>query len=195
MSYTDKIQLRFSHTEKEYVAAIRHHLLHSTEVMARVIVIYVLISGGLLLLNVVLDFLLPLWSVVALIFLLGVAWAHAYLVDFPRRYFRSEPKFRQEYNLIFTDASIQFNTPDVNASIAWSLYTGVAENKSSYVLIYGRNFPSLSIVPKRAFRDNKQETAFREMVRRNVTGSLKLSDGERETNEYVPVSSQPPDWR
>ena len=192
MSNTDRVQLRFSHTEKEYMSAVRYYLTHSTETFARLIAFYVLISLGFLILNVLLDFLLPLWAIVALIVCIGVAWFHAYLFDLPRRYFRSDPKFRSEYDLTFTDAGIQFKTQDVNASIAWSLYTNVIENEKFYILIYGKNIPSLSIIPKRAFRDGKEETVFRQMLRRHVNPQLKAGDGER---EYVPASLQPPDWR
>ena len=192
MSNTDRVQLRFSHTEKEYVSAVRYFMLHSTETFARIIAFYVLVSLGFLLLNVLLDFPLPLWLIVPMIVGLGVGWFHLYLVDLPRRYFRGDPKFRAEYDLTFTNAGIQFKTPDINASIAWSLYTNVIENDNFYILIYGKNIPSLSIIPKRAFRDSKEETIFRQMLRRNVDQGLKVKEGER---EYVPASLQPPDWR
>lgn len=192
MNYTDRVQLCFSYTEKEYLSAVRFYFFHSTETLVRIIVCFVLVSAGLLLLNVVLDFLLPLWAIVLMILGVGVAWFHAYLVDLPRRYFRGDPKFRAEYDLTFTDAGIQFKTQDINSSIAWSLYTRVIENDRFYIMIYGKNIPSLSIIPKRAFPTSKEEILFRQMLRRHVDQTLKLSDGER---EYVPVSFQAPDWR
>ena len=194
MRDTDKVELHFSHTEKEYMAAVRFYLLHSPELMARISVIFVLISICLLMLDVVLDFLLPLWALFALIFLLGVATFHAYLIDLPRRYFRSDPKFREQYELIFTDAGIEFKTNNIKSTIAWSLYSRVIENESFYILVYGKNLPSLSILPKRAFRNSEQETAFRTMLRRHIDPNFELSDGERE-HDYVPSSLQPPDWR
>ena len=192
MSSTDRVQFRFSHTENEYISAVRYYLLHSTETFARIIAFYVLISLGTLLLNGLLDFLLPLWLIVPMILGIGVAWFYTYLVDLPRRYFRGDPKFRAEYDLTFTDAGIQFKTQDINSSIAWSLYTRVIENDRFYIMIYGKNIPSLSIIPKRAFGTSKEEILFRQMLRRHVDQSLKLSDGER---EYTPVRFQPPDWR
>ena len=192
MSNTDKVEIHYSLTEKEYLAAVGFYLMRSMRLMAQPIVWLVLVAAGLFLLNVVIDFILPIWFIVALVFLIGVAWFHAYLVDLPRRYFRSDPKFRQEYNLTFTDAGIDFKTRDINSSIAWSLYTKVVENENFYILVYGANIPSLSILPKRAFRDSNQEATFRQMLRRHVDHTFQLGDGER---EYVPVSSQPPDWR
>jgi hypothetical protein len=192
MSYTDTVELRYSLTEKEYVSAVRYYFLSSMQMLPRIIILYVLIAAGFLLLNVLLGSVLPLWSIIALISLVGVALVHAYLVELPRRYFRSDPKFRSEYNLTFRDAGIKFKTQDIDSSIAWSLYTGVIENEKFYFMIYGKNLPSLTILPKRAFRDSNEENAFRQMLRRHVDQTLKLGDGER---EYVPISSQPPDWR
>ena len=192
MNYTDRVQLCFSYTEKEYLSAVRFYMFHSTETLARLIVVYVLVSVAMLLLNALLDFLLPLWLIVPLIVGTGVAWFYTYLVDLPRRYFRGDPKFRAEYDLTFTDAGIQFKTQEINSSIAWSLYTRVIENDRFYIMIYGKNIPSLSIIPKRAFGTSKEEILFRQMLRRHVDQSLKLSDGER---EYTPVRFQPPDWR
>lgn len=197
MNHRDKepVQLVFKLSEKEYLAAVRVYFWRSRELLARLIMSYVLFSSGLLMLSFLLDFLLPLWVLVVLILLVGLGLFHGYVVDVPRRYFRGDPKFRDEYNLIFTDAGIEFKTQSINSSIAWSLYTGVIENDSFYIMIYGKDIPSLSILPKRAFRDSKQEIAFREMLRRNLDHTLKLSAGERETNEYVPASLEPPDWR
>jgi hypothetical protein len=58
--------------------------------------------------------------------------------------------------------------------VAWSLYTGVIENKNFYLLIYGKNIASLSIIPKRVFRDSKQEATFVEMLRRHIDYRLPL---------------------
>lgn len=192
MSNTNKVELRYSLTEQEYLSAVRFYLMRSKRLMVRVIVWLVLVLAGLFLLNVVIDFILPIWFILALVVLIGVAFFHGYLVDLPRRYFRSDPKFRQEYNLTFTDAGIEFKTQDINSSIAWSLYTRVVENENFYILVYGENIPSLSILPKRAFRDSNEENDFRQMLRRHIDQDFKLGDGER---EYVPASSQPPDWR
>ena len=59
--------------------------------------------------------------------LAGVALLQGYLSDLPRRFFRGDPKFRDEYTLIFTDAGIDFKTENMSAKIAWSFYTGVID--------------------------------------------------------------------
>lgn len=186
------VQLSFRHTEQEYLAAVRYYVWHSKELLLRMIIVYVLVSTGMVLLLQLFGSPLPLWVVIAFIVLAGVALFQGYLVDLPRRYFRGDPKFRDEYNLTFADAGIEFRTTHLNASLAWSLYTDVIENDKFYILVYGKGIHSLSILPKRAFTDG-QETTFRQMLRRQVDHNLQLSAAERERPEYFPPA-QPPDW-
>jgi hypothetical protein len=190
----EMVQLNFQLTEKEYIAATRFYVLHSTELLLRLITFYVFFSAGLVILTIVLDFALPIWAVAAFLGLLGVSMWHGYLIDLPRRYFRGDPKFRDEYHLTFSDSGIEFKTQNVNASIAWGMFTRVLENDTFYLTVYGRDINSVSVIPKRAFVNSKQEAAFRELLRRHIDRTLKLSDGEREKTEYLPPNS-PPDWR
>jgi hypothetical protein len=186
------VQLNFSHDEKEFLAAMRFYVLHSKELLVRVIVIEVLLALILLLLNVLLDFTLPLWAVMAFIVLASVAWMHGFFIDIPRARFRGDPKFRDEFSLTFTDSAIDFKTANMKSTIAWSFYTGVIENDSCYILIYGKNIHSLTVLPKRAFRSSEDEAVFRRMLRRHIDSDLKLSEREQ---EYVPKSLEPPNWR
>lgn len=186
------VQLSFRHTEEEYLAAVRYYVWHSKELLLRMIIVYVLVSTGMVLLLQLFGSPFPLWVVIAFIVLAGVALFQGYLVDLPRRYFRGDPKFRDEYNLTFADAGIEFRTTHLNASLAWSLYTDVIENDKFYILVYGKGIHSLSILPKRAFTGG-QETTFRQMLRRHVDHNLQLSAAERERHEYFPPA-QPPDW-
>ena len=190
----DAVQISFRFDEKEYLAATRFYFWHSRELVAALIALYVLFAICLLVLNVLLDFILPMWSVVAFICLAAVAWFHGYVIDRPRAYFRGDPKFRDEYTLIFTDAGVEFKTENIQARIAWSFYTRVIENDSFYIMVYGKNIHSLSVLPKRAFRDSQQEATFRQMLRRHLDPKLKLAEGELAT-EYIPQSLNPPDWR
>jgi hypothetical protein len=65
-------------------------------------------------------------------------------------------------------------------------------------LIYGKNIASVSIIPKRVFRDSREEAAFREMLRRHIDQRLpmrQVSDATSSEGEYVPSRLDPPDWR
>ena len=193
--HNEVVQLSYRHTEKEYLAAIRLYYWNTKELMARLIVIYVLFGVGLLLVNSLLDLVLPPWALIVVMVAVCFGWAHGYLIDLPRRHFRGDPRFREDYNLTFTDGGVEFKSQNMNGTLAWSFYTKVIENDSFYLLVYGKNIHALSVIPKRAFRDAQQETTFRQMLRRNVDHTLKISDGERETKKYVPKSLEPPDWR
>ena len=184
--------MSFRYAEEEYLAAIRFYFWRSKALLGRAIVIYALFSVGLVLLPLAIGFHLPIWTNLALVAIAGVALFHGYVVDRPRTYFRGDPKFRDEYHLTFTDAGIEFHTQNMSSMTAWNFYSGVVENDSFYFLIYGKNIHTLSIVPKRAFQSSNQETIFRQILRRNVAPTLKLSTGER---DEAPQRLQPPDWR
>jgi hypothetical protein len=197
MSYSanESVQLSFRHDEKEFLAATRTYFWHSRELLVRLIVVDVLFALLFLMLNVLVGFIMPLWALAALIVLAWVAWFHGVVIDLPRARFRGDPKFRDEFNLTFRDANIEFRTENVNATYAWSFYSSVIEDDNFYLLTYGKNIHSFSVLPKRAFRDTNQETLFRGMLRRHLDPKLKLSKGEQEAPAFVPRSLEPPDWR
>lgn len=190
----ETVTLTFRHTEEEYLAAVRLYFWRSKALRLRLIIFFVLISIGLLLLTMGLNFALPLWMQLGFVLLVNIALYQGYLTDLPRRIFRGDPKFREEYNLICSDAGVTLKTENINSSINWNFYTSVIENDKFYLLIYGKNLASFSIFPKRAFRNNKDEMTFRDMLRRHLDPQLKVSAGERETEDYVPHSLEPPDW-
>lgn len=189
------VQVSFRTTEQEYLAAVRFYFWKSRELLLRLVVFYVLLSAGVLLLFQLLDFLLPIWFTLSIIGLVGLAIFHGTVTDLPRRYFRGDPRFRDEFHLTFSDSGIQFQTQSINSSLAWSLYSSVIENDNFYILIYGRDIHALSVIPKRAFSDSRQEMVFRELLRRHLDHTLPLKSSEREQSEYLPPPSGPPDWR
>jgi len=191
-SANEAVQLSFQYAEEEYLAAIRFYFWHSKVLLGRAIVVYALFSVVMVLLPLSMGFHLPVWANLALIAITGVALFHGYVGDRPRTYFQGNPKFRDEYHLTLTDAGIEFHTQNMSSMTAWNFYSGVVESDSFYILIYGNNIHSLSIVPRRAFQSSNQETIFRQILRRNVDPTLKLSTGER---DHVPQRLAPPDWR
>jgi hypothetical protein len=191
-SANEVVQISFKYSEEEYLAAIRFYFWHSKTLLARAIVAYVLLSAGLVGLVAWMGFPVPFWFYPTLVVVAAVALFQGFVVDRPRTYFQGDPKFRDDYYLTFTDAGIEFHTQNMSSMTAWNFYSGVVENDSFYILIYGKNIHSLSIVPKRAFQNSNQDTTFRQILRRNVDPTLKLSTGER---DQVPQRIEPPDWR
>jgi len=191
-SANEAVQLSFHYAEEEYLAAIRFYFWHSKTLLARMVVTYVLFSAGFAVLPLLMGFSLAVWFYPVLFGITGVALFHGYVVDRPRAYFRGNPKFRDEYHLTFTDAGIEFHTENMSSMTAWNFYSGVIDSDRFYFLIYGKDIHSLSIIPKRAFQSSNQETTFRQILRRNVDPTLKLTTGE---HDAVPQRLTPPDWR
>jgi YcxB-like protein len=189
----EPIQISFTHTEEEYLSAARMLFWQSREMLVRLAIFYVCILVGVGGLSFLSGFSLPLWIIGGFCVVLGVALFRSVTIDMPRRYFRGDPKFREEYHLVFTDSGIEFKTKSITASYAWSLYTKVTENDRFYLLLYGKNINQISIIPKRAFRDSRQEAVFRELLRRHIGEGV--SQKELGNQEYVPSSLEPPDWR
>ncbi len=153
------ISLRFKYTEEEYVAAMRLYMMSSADFITRLAVC------GLYAVAVIFLFTWLGFSVdteVILLFILAaclpflIAFLHLFVL--PRQRFRSDPKFKDEYFLQFSEDGIQFKTAQIDALIQWSLYTKVLENDRFYLLIYGKNM--ISVIPKRAFSSAAQEAAF-----------------------------------
>lgn len=194
----ESVQLSFKYTEQEYVAAVRLFLLRSKGTLIRLGLTLAGLCLTLILLFSSIDLAMPLWFTIALFVLLGTALFHALFVRLPRRQFRGNPKFRDEYSLTFSDEAIRFKTRSIDSSVAWDLYTDVIENENFYLLIYGKNIASFSIVPKRSFRDSMQEAVFREMLGRHLVlgpPSKNLPGVTPGESEYTPSSFEPPDWR
>jgi hypothetical protein len=80
----------------------------------------------------------------------------------PKRIFRSEPKFRDEYFLSFSNDGIAFKTEHINSNLQWNHYIKFSENREFYYLIYGAFM--FTIIPKRAFEDKGNEEQFKKLL-------------------------------
>lgn len=190
------ISLRFKYTEEEYVAAMRLYLGHSRELIIRMAVLS-LYSIGAIALFMWIDFgigLIPLF-IFAACFPPLIMFLLYYVI--PRKQFRSDPKFADEYFLQYSDDGIHFKTAQIDSLVQWSLYNKVLENERFYILVYGKNM--ISVTPKRAFTDKHQEAAFSEMLKRHIPAYAKAKHlkerGPQELEHSYTPPSTPPDWR
>lgn len=164
----EEIKLDFSYTEEEYLAASRLFFSRSPEILLRLTLFSLLIAAGTLLLSFLVDEF-PLWASIALSILIVGGILYGVLIRLPRQYFRGDPKFRDRYEITFSDQGIAVKTKQIDSKLAWSLYTKVIEGATVWLLIYGRDVRTMTLVPKRAFADRIQESAFRELVARHIT--------------------------
>jgi hypothetical protein len=190
------IQFRFSYTEEEYLKAARLLTLGQKAILARLVVFLALLTGAFVLLLIVVDFQFSLWWALLAGVLFSATLGYLLLFDAPRKYFRGDPKLRDEFVLTFSDEGVQVKTAQIDSKLAWTLYKRVVENKSLYVLVYGDG-RMMTVVPKRAFRDADEELQFRGLLRRHVDHSLTALGGnfKEPVPEYVPTKFEPPDWR
>lgn len=190
------ISLRFKYTEEECVSASRFYLLRSTDFLFQLVIISLVMAGVLFIqlfdVESVITFSLIFVCVIWLFL-----WLFALFVT-PRQKFRSDPRYRDEYFLQFSEDGIQFKTSQIDALIQWSLYTKVLESDKFYLLCYGKNM--VSVIPKRAFSSAAQEAAFDALLRtklrtpRPEAKRLSASKTIEPERPYVPPA-EPPDWR
>jgi len=192
-----QIKLDFHYREDEYLAASRLYLLNSTTSLIRLVLFFVLVTGLLLMLPLLFDVELPVWAILSLTALVEGALLYNVLVKVPRQYFRGDPKFRDQYEMIFSDEGISLKTRQIDSKLAWSLYTRVIEGQSLYLLIYGEDIRTMTLIPKRVFQNKAQETAFRELLKIRIADSSlrQVSFDTDKESEYQPSSLNPPDWR
>ena len=61
-----QIKVDFHYSEDEYLAASRLYLLHSTTILIRLVLFFVLVTGLLLMLPLLFDVELPVWAILSL---------------------------------------------------------------------------------------------------------------------------------
>ena len=189
-----EVKLEYEYTEAEYLAANRLFLSSSPNIIARLAVFGLLLGAGVILLSFLTDSLMVIPGLVFVV-LLEAALFYNVLVNTPRKYFRGDAKFRDRYQITFSDEGVKLKTSQVDSKMAWSLYTRVVEGRDMYLLLYGKDTRMMTTVPKRVFSSSDQEQLFRELVTRHITdhaGLKQIAPGE---SEYKPTSLTPPDWR
>jgi len=82
-----------------------------------------------------------------------------------KRWFRTNPKFKEPYELAFGESGIRFKTPTIDSTLAWATYYQVLEDERVFLLVYAPRM--YTVVPKRAFTVD-QERTFRALLLRHI---------------------------
>lgn len=190
---TDRVDLQFKYSEAEYVAAAKYYLRKTHHTRFSMAVALIVLGIGLAVWALSGDAVFSYVSLLtgAILLLLSV---HNYFV-LPQRWYKNNPLLREEYRLQFSDEGIAFRTKDVDSTLKWSLYKDVWETDEFYFLLYGRH--AFSLIPKRAFADEWQERAFKQMLQQHIAvkSNKKALPESAPEEEYRPKSFEPPDWR
>ena len=95
-----------------------------------------------------------------------VIFLGAAFIIIPTLVFRLEPKYRDDYSLVFSPEGIHFRTVHIDSQLQWSLYSHALVDTNSYILYSGsRRF---SIIPKRVFQSSEQQKAFEQMLGQHI---------------------------
>lgn len=190
----ESVRLKFKYTEQEYRAAVRVYMLHTPRVLIRTSLSVALMTFAVFMMSLFADAGLLSGLLWAALLLTVIASNIFYLT--PKRLFRGEPKFRDEYTLEFSDEGIHATTINADSKLNWRLYTKAVEHKNLYLLIYGTYM--MTVVPKRAFISAEQEMEFRGLLSRNLgfkSSAKHLSAGKGELQSGYAPPPEPPDWR
>lgn len=190
---SEPVKIEYQLSESEYLAATRLFFFQSRDSLIRMGAFCVLALIGAFLMNMIVADMFVLPVLIAVVIVFDIFIFYNALVTLPRQYYRGDPKFREKYQITFADEGIFVKTFEMDAKLAWSLYTKVIEGKDMYLLLYGRDTRMMTTVPKRALKNRDEELRFREMVTRNISDAPGFKNIPPEEREYTPTSM--PDWR
>lgn len=160
----DPIALSFRYSKNDVVRAIRTHYSSVLRVKFDGVLAILLLGAGLYCVRVP-DLrwfgIFGLLASTVLLLMLSAAFT-----VLPYLSFSWQPKYRDEYSLTFSSDGIHFRTVHVDSQLQWKLYSHALADAHSYLLYYGSK--TFTIIPKRAFRDQEQQTKFDKLLSQNV---------------------------
>jgi len=78
--------------------------------------------------------------------------------------YRSNPKFREEYQLTLTDDHLRFRTATIDSALKWTHYSHYFETPKAFMLVYGKRM--YTVIPKRALANAEQVEQLRSLLGR-----------------------------
>jgi YcxB-like protein len=159
------VHLSFRYIESDYARALRAHYTSGLRLRLDVATIIALIGIGIYLWQSPRSHWLGVACVsIAVLFSLMLIAAFTIV---PPLAFRREPKFRDDYSLVFSPEGIHFRTTHIDSQLQWSMYSRVLIDGHSYILYYGdRQF---TVIPKRVFQSAKQQQAFERLLIQHIS--------------------------
>lgn len=159
------ITLRFRYTEEDYVQAMRAHYYRQLCKPLDLTIVVVTFAAGVNLWALAgLHWLGVACVAIVAIYLLMLALAYFFI---PQRLFRSDPKFRDEYNLDFSSAGIHFRTASIDSQLQWSLYSRALISEHTYNLYYGTR--GITVIPKRVLANAQQQADFEKLLAEKIS--------------------------
>jgi len=165
----EPIQLNFRYTQGDYVRAVRADYAARFNLPLDGAVIALLICCAIFLWRSPEGHWLAIASAVTsggFALLLVVAF-----LAMPPLLFKREPKFRDEYSLVFSQDGIHFRTDHIDSRLEWGIYSRAVIDPYSYILYYGTR--QFTVVPKRVFGGEDERLAFEALLTRHVPSIIR----------------------
>ena len=160
----DTVSLSFRYTKSDIERATRFHYASRMRPRLDIVMAVVLALAGAHLLRSPDSHWFGVFALGAsatlMLMLLGA------FVILPELAFRFEPKYRDEYSLIFSPVGIHFRTAHIDSHLQWSIYSRALVRAYSYLLYTGSR--TFSIIPKRVFQDTAQQSAFEQLLAQHI---------------------------
>jgi hypothetical protein len=161
----DVISLSFRYSTDDVARATRSHYAARMRPRLDIVIAVLLAAAGAYLLRSPSSHSFGVFAVGASGAILVLLLAAFVIV--PTLAFRLEPKYRDEYSLVFSQEGIHFRTVHIDSQLRWSLYSRVLVDAHSYLLYHGSR--TFTVVPKRVFQSTEQRKAFEDLLGRRVS--------------------------
>ena len=192
---SEPVTLTFKHREKEYVAATRLFYARVYHTRFLIIISSIVLSLGLVLFLMNVDFLLGTVAIVVGLILLVINF-YAYFVT-PAQHFKRNAKFQEEYELRFSEDGLLFRSKNMESKLEWSFYSKIWETPNYYFLFYDKDL--FTLIPKRVFTSKQQQWVFQDLLSRKIGVNFETRKPLRQQSSEFQVDQiprqGPPDWR
>ena len=157
--------LKFRYDPKEYEEAMRLHFSSVIKLKRDIIIGFMLLIFGLICLYYFEYSFIWILDIALSIVLLLISFSAYYII--PKLAFNRDPKLKDDYNLIFNNDEIIFNTEKLNSTLEWKIYDKVLENTKFFLIYWGKY--TFTVIPKRAFKDEMEINNFRNLLKEKIS--------------------------
>jgi hypothetical protein len=192
---TEVVELHFRYDEDDFVPAVRTYLMRKPKFIALFFFIYFLLIGWLkFLFSGGIQFDATGFIMCSIGSLLGLGGLLLYV--FPHQRFQHSYRAVDEHWFHFDEQGISYETEYESGILTWRRCTKLLERKRFY--LFEHDHRRITVIPKRAFKNDKEETAFRAILKTRLTPALRSKLLKRQEpkpgEDYVPPD-EPPNWR
>ncbi|MDO5519520.1 MAG: YcxB family protein [bacterium] len=157
------MELRFTYEKKEWIRGYRLYqfiMKRITKLELVVMALLPVIWGGMFFIEGMSMFTSILLAALVLVY--GTTGFILFIQ--PELIFKKTEKYHQEYQMIFTDNTILFETTEISSKLGWDVYSGYCEKKEFFYLL--QKNVNYTLLPKRAFKTKQEEDKFRELLKK-----------------------------